>query len=105
MLNLAGAQVELAENGEEAVAKALGESFDVILMDLQMPGMDGYEATTLLRSKGYKKPIIALTAHTMKEDMKRCLEVGFDQHLRKPVDREGLLREIADCARRGRGLS
>lgn len=105
MLNLAGAKVQLAENGEEAIEKALGESFDVILMDLQMPGMDGYEATTLLRSRGYKRPIIALTAHTMKEDMKRCMEVGFDQHLRKPVDREGLLREIADCAKRVRNLT
>lgn len=100
MLTLAGAKVELAESGEEAVHRAMNETFDVILMDLQMPGMDGYEATTMLRDRGYKRPIIALTAHTMKEDMKRCLEVGFDQHMRKPVDREGLLREIAEYAKR-----
>lgn len=73
-LTLEGAQVDQANNGAEGVDKAVNGDHDVILMDIQMPIMDGYGAITCLRQKGFDKPIIALTAHGMKEDRQRCLE-------------------------------
>jgi len=93
----------LAENGQVAVDKALGDAgdgstagpFDVILMDIQMPVMDGYEATNRIRQAGYRGPIIALTAHAMKEDQQRCLEAGCDAYLSKPIDRTRLLTTVA----------
>lgn len=96
ILKLAGAKVDLASNGKEAVSKALIGKFNVILMDLQMPQMDGYEATKELRKHGYKRPIIALTAHAMKEERVRCLQNGFDEHLTKPVDRGELIRVLSE---------
>ncbi len=96
ILKLAGAMVETACNGREGVQKALGGEFDVVLMDLQMPEMDGYEAVKLLRSKGFNKPIIALTAHAMKEERIHSLQNGFDNHLTKPVDNVELVKTLAD---------
>lgn len=96
LLRLAGADTDVAQNGREAVEKALANDFSLILMDLQMPEMDGFEATRRLRAHGYHKPIIALTAHAMKEERKRCLESGFDEHLSKPVDRDVLLRTLSE---------
>jgi len=96
ILQKADAVAEIAQNGKEAVAKAKQNSFDIILMDLQMPEMDGYEATKILRASGFKKPIIALTAHAMKEERNKCLQNGFDEHLGKPVHRESLLKMLAD---------
>lgn len=87
-LELAGADVTLAANGREAlnaVEKTKSQIFDVIIMDLQMPEMDGYEATEKLRQNGFSGPIIALTAHAMKEEIDRCLNVGFDFYLSKPI--------------------
>lgn len=87
--------VTQAGNGEEAIRKATSEDFDVILMDVQMPVMDGRTATQTLRSSGYKKPIIALTAHAMKEDRDRCIEAGCNDYLTKPVDFEVLFQTLA----------
>ncbi|WP_413290390.1 response regulator [Bdellovibrio sp. HCB337] len=87
--------VTQADNGEEAIAKARSADYDVILMDVQMPIMDGRTATQTLRSTGYKKPIIALTAHAMKEDRDRCIEAGCNDYLTKPVDFELLFRTLA----------
>lgn len=95
-LAMAGATSETASNGREAVEKALKGNFSLILMDLQMPEMDGYEATKELRAKGFKRPIIALTAHAMKEDRRRCLEQGFDDHMTKPINRHLLLQALAE---------
>jgi PAS domain S-box-containing protein len=95
ILKSAGARVEVASNGREAITKAWQGNYDVILMDLQMPEMDGYEATRTLRHEHYGRPIVALTAHALKEERRRCLESGFDDHLSKPVDRSTLLQSLS----------
>jgi signal transduction histidine kinase/HPt (histidine-containing phosphotransfer) domain-containing protein len=91
----AGAQVIVAENGRAAVDLAENGAFDLVLMDMQMPVMDGYSATTELRRKGFTKPIIALTAYAMAEDRKKCLACGCTDYLSKPIDREHLLKTVA----------
>ena len=94
ILKIAGAQVDIADNGRDGIDKAIEGSFDVVLMDLQMPNMDGYEATQILRDRGYTKPIVALTAHAMKEDRRRTLQSGFNEHLTKPIDRYSLIQVL-----------
>ncbi|MBC7740659.1 MAG: response regulator [Bdellovibrionaceae bacterium] len=81
-----GAIVEIACNGREGVDKALAGNYDVVVMDIQMPVLDGYGATKELRSGGYKKPIIALTAYAMKEEKERCVTMGCNAHLSKPIN-------------------
>jgi len=91
MLTKAGYQVEIANNGKEAVDKLTGspEDFDLIFMDIQMPEMDGLEASELIREKGLATiPIVAMTAHAMKGDRERCLEAGMNDYITKPIKRE-----------------
>ncbi len=94
-LNLAGATVETANNGIEGMEMALKGDYDLVLMDIQMPQLDGYGATKALRRKGFDKPIIALTAHAMREERDRCLMAGCNDHITKPINRLILLERIA----------
>jgi CheY-like chemotaxis protein len=100
ILRKAGALVTIVDNGQRAVrlvqaAEAAGRPFDLVLMDMQMPVMDGYEATRVLRAAGYHRPIIALTAHAMARDRETCLRAGCDDYISKPVDRRVLLAALA----------
>jgi signal transduction histidine kinase/CheY-like chemotaxis protein len=98
MLERAGAQVRVASDGRQAVNQltgADGNKIDLVLMDMQMPVMDGYEATGTLRKLGWSKPIIALTAHSLSEDRQKCLDVGCDDFATKPVDRAALIQTCA----------
>nr|MCH9789246.1 response regulator [Planctomycetota bacterium] len=99
LLNKSGAKVTLTGNGEAAVAKALeaaekGAPFDVILMDMQMPELDGYAATKRLRSKGYHYPIIALTANSMSGACEECLAAGCNYYATKPINRDQFFATI-----------
>ncbi len=86
------ADVEHAENGQIAVEKALSGAFDAILMDMEMPVLDGFEATRQLRAKGYRGVIVAFTALSRPADRQRCLDAGCDQVLTKPAAREDLVK-------------
>jgi len=98
LLERHGYVVEVAEDGREAVAKAKAGNFDVVLMDVQMPEMDGLEATQAIREmekhRGSHVPIIAMTAHALKGDRERCLEAGMDAYISKPFKMEELLNQI-----------
>jgi two-component system CheB/CheR fusion protein len=99
VLKRAGAEVALAENGRCACDKALealaaGKPFDVILMDMQMPELDGWGATALLRSVRYDGPIVALTANAMEGDREKCLAAGCDDFASKPIEKQKLLATL-----------
>jgi len=94
LLSRMGLEVTIAEDGDQAVQKALTGAFDMILMDIQMPNMNGYEATEAIRDRGLTTPIVALTANAMKGDDKKCIEAGCDDYLTKPLDRQRLLEKI-----------
>jgi signal transduction histidine kinase/CheY-like chemotaxis protein/HPt (histidine-containing phosphotransfer) domain-containing protein len=99
LLRSYGLTVAVAADGEMAVQRTLeawrhGTPFDVVLMDMQMPVLDGYQATTSLRRAGYDRPIVALTAHAMAGERERCIEAGCDDYIRKPIDRRELLQSL-----------
>ena len=106
-LRNAGAEVEVAENGRVAVdavaaAEEAGRPFDLVLMDCQMPEMDGYAATSALRSRGWRGAVIALTANAMDHERDRCMDAGCDHFLTKPVQAETFLRTVRHYLDRGR---
>lgn len=101
-LERAGASVDTASSAEEGLARiaraeAQGRAFDVVVMDMQMPGLDGFAATRRLRSEGYTRPVIALTASAMKTDQARSLAAGCSAFLTKPIDRELLVETVGDA--------
>ncbi|MFI4855996.1 MAG: PAS domain-containing protein [Phycisphaerales bacterium JB065] len=100
-LKRAGARVELAENGAEAVRELQesSEPYDLVLMDMQMPVMDGYAATRRLRELGNRIPVLALTAHAMPDDRAKCIEAGCDEFLTKPIHPDELIRSCRDAVR------
>jgi len=94
ILEQAGFAMTGVDNGQEAVKMALEHKFDLILMDCQMPGMDGYTASEKLRHLDIDIPIIAMTAHVCEEDIQRCAEAGMDDYLRKPFKNRQLLEMV-----------
>jgi CheY-like chemotaxis protein len=90
----AGAEIEFASDGLEAIEKATHGNYDVILMDLHMPHLDGLTATMRLREAGYRKPIIAVTADLMESTRVRAFEIGMNYFLAKPIHRATLVEAI-----------
>ncbi len=104
----AGMKVSVANNGREAVdlavaARRQGRAPQVILMDMQMPVMDGYEAAAQLRALGWRGAIVAITAHAMRGDRERCVAAGCDDYLTKPIDRDTLVQTVRRLAAAARG--
>jgi CheY-like chemotaxis protein/HPt (histidine-containing phosphotransfer) domain-containing protein len=100
VLGRAGAACTLVANGGEALERIIfaeqhGTPYQLVLLDLEMPVVDGFQAMQKLRERGYKTPVVALTAHTSEEERQRCRELGFDDFLSKPIDRSSLLRQVA----------
>jgi CheY-like chemotaxis protein/HPt (histidine-containing phosphotransfer) domain-containing protein len=102
LLEKRGHSVVVANNGKEALGALQGEEFDVVLMDVQMPEMDGFEATEAIRAQerqtGGHIPIVAMTAHAMKGDRERCLEVGMDDYVSKPLQPSDLFEAVEHLA-------
>ena len=105
LLQRAGAEVVVVENGQLAVDRARAEPFDLILMDMAMPVMDGYTATRTLRDLGFDLPIVALTAHALIGEKEQCLAEGCDEFLTKPIDRAALIERLAALLEQHRSKS
>ena len=93
-LRRAGATVVVAADGALGVKRATESTYDLVLMDLQMPVLDGHGATAALRAQGFRVPIVALSAHALKEEKDKALRNGFDYYLTKPVESELLIATI-----------
>jgi CheY-like chemotaxis protein len=96
LLQLSGCSVEVGRDGETAVTRGHAGSFDLILMDLRMPKLDGFSATARLRAMGTNVPILALTALSSPEDRQRCIEAGCDGHVQKPIGFDALAARLAE---------
>lgn len=97
LLDSLGVAYEFAGNGREAIAMAQSGDYDMILMDVQMPVMSGDEATRILRSAGYQKPIVALSANVMQEDIRIYIDAGCNDFLGKPIDRARFNNVVGEC--------
>jgi signal transduction histidine kinase/AmiR/NasT family two-component response regulator len=97
ILRAKGGDVDSCGDGAQAVDLALRNKYDVILMDINMPIMDGYQATASLRAKGYSGPVVALTAHASIEHRQMSLEAGCDAYLSKPINANGLIEVLRKC--------
>jgi CheY-like chemotaxis protein len=83
-----------ANNGQEAVERLQNESFDLVLMDMQMPQMNGDEAVRILREQGFQKPVLALTGNVSAAEREHCLQAGFNEHVCKPIDFQRLMQIV-----------
>jgi len=92
-----GACLDIVDNGQLAVERGLSDEYDLILMDMQMPVMDGIEAIAKLRAAGYTKPIISLTANAMQSDRERCIQAGADGYLAKPIEIDRFYQALGEC--------
>jgi signal transduction histidine kinase/CheY-like chemotaxis protein len=97
ILTANGAQIDETDNGASGLEKALSGEYDVILLDIQMPVLDGIQTLQELRKKGYSKPVIALTAHAMAEEKERCLKLGFNDYITKPINKTILIEHISQA--------
>jgi PAS domain S-box-containing protein len=97
MLKKSGAEVVIASDGKEGFDKATASEYDLVLMDVQMPRMDGYETVGKLRSSGFAKPIIAITAHAMKDEREKCILAGYSDYVAKPINNKLLIDTIRNC--------
>jgi CheY-like chemotaxis protein len=99
VLKKAGCEIDIAENGLIAIQQLLNKSYDVVLMDIQMPEMDGYEATQYIRTQLQPPlsqiPIIAMTAHAISTESVKCMKVGMNDYISKPFDSVNLINKIA----------
>jgi len=102
ILNAEGYSVTFAENGDEAMTAVENEVFDLVLMDINLPDIDGYTLTSLLRNKPNvtHTPIVALTANVMKGDREKSLEAGCDGYIQKPLDVDALPRQVNNFLKR-----
>jgi CheY-like chemotaxis protein len=96
LLQSAGLQVDSADNGKEGLEKALKQKPDLLLLDLEMPVLNGFGVIKQLRASDYNKPIVAITAHNTIQDRDRCQDAGFDGMISKPFDQEGLVRVLKE---------
>lgn len=96
LLTRKGADVEVASCGNEALQKSLSEKHDIILMDIQMPGKDGYQVTRELRARGLKTPVVAFTAYALPEERDKSLQAGCNAHITKPVNQCELMQVLQD---------
>ncbi|MDT8301826.1 MAG: ATP-binding protein, partial [Sedimentisphaerales bacterium] len=94
LLKRLGLKVTIVEDGKQAVRKALTKKFDLIFMDIEMPNMNGYEATKAIRKEGLITPIIALTAYAMKGDDDKCFAAGCNEYISKPIEHKKLLQTL-----------
>ncbi|WP_255490040.1 response regulator [Bdellovibrio sp. KM01] len=102
VLHGANLEVNVVPSGEEALNETANHHYDLILMDIQMPGLDGFSTLTELRKHGFQGPVVALTAHAMKEDRDRTLAAGFAEHLTKPINSKMLLKTLQSFLNHGR---
>ncbi|MHC5060965.1 MAG: response regulator [Planctomycetota bacterium] len=100
LLKNIGCEVVIAQDGAEALEKIKLQDFDLVIMDIRMPNMSGYEATERMRKEGYTLPIVALTAYASADDREKCLNAGCDDYLSKPLDQKKLgeiIRKYVTC--------
>jgi CheY-like chemotaxis protein len=99
-LEAAGAEVDVVDNGLDAVTRAAQGDYQLILMDIQIPEIDGKEATKRIRALGFQPPIVALTAHAMADERRSCIDAGCNGQITKPVSGENLVSEVSEYLRR-----
>lgn len=93
-LNAVGIQVDVASNGSEGLSKMTSGKYDLVVLDIQLPGMNGHQVARSLRGQGFSQPIIALTAHALKEDREEAFRSGFNEYLTKPINRGVLMKTL-----------